>query len=162
MHKRVFDMNIRYWILHCYWYSWIKKGSHSNVWVVVSGEVDPERVRVRLAHFLIDLDNAVVLGWLRRLYNRAHRWQRRHVPLDMTARVIHRGFDEATVVLHVQDAEFYLIVLIWCAQKRKGKSLHRQKNGIRSNFDLSCQSCSTHFLAKCMTIVTQCSKSPQL
>lgn len=69
------------------------ESSYSDIRVIVGGEVDPEGVRILLTHFLIDLDNTVVLGWLRRLYDRAHRRQRRHVPLDMTARVIDRRLD---------------------------------------------------------------------
>ncbi len=99
--------------------------AHLYVRCTVSGQVDVEAVvHAVTAQLLVDQDDPVVLHRLARLNDGAHRWQGRHVPLNVATWVVRRRLDEWTVVLYVQDAECHLI--FWICEKTTG-----QKNVLR-------------------------------
>lgn len=84
--------------------------SHLNVGGVVGGQVDAKGVGVVQSQFLIHQDHTVVLYRLAALDNGPHRGQGRHTPLYMAARVVYRGLDHRTAVLHMQDTEGHFTV----------------------------------------------------
>lgn len=99
--------------------------TYLDVRCIVGGQVDVEAVVVVVVatQLLIDQNHPMMPYRLARLNDGTHRWQGRHIPLNMATWVIHCRLDEWTVVFYVQDTKCHLIFWIYVTIIGKDKVL---------------------------------------
>lgn len=99
-------------------YMFLDKTTYIDVRRAVGGRVDVEAVAVVTTQLFVDHDHSMVFHRLVGLDDGTHRWQRGHIPFNMTPWVVDCWLNKRLVVFDVKDAEVRVILWV-CVKTRR-------------------------------------------